>query len=372
MGEGEILVLNAGSSSLKFALFDRDLDGDLREHASGVAEIGAHALPDHGAALASVLKQLAARGVTPARLSAAAHRVVHGGETLRAPVRLTPASLAEIRACIPLAPLHNPHNLAAIDALSAAAPRLAQFASFDTAFHRTMPAVAARYALPNIPETRAIRRYGFHGLSYGALVRAWPGVTGTPLPRRLLAFHLGNGASICAIREGQSIATTMGFSPLDGLTMGTRPGGIGADAVLKLVEENGLPRTRNILLEESGLAGLSGGISDMRALLASPSPKARFAVDHFINWSIRHAGSLIAALGGLDAIAFTGGIGENAAEIRARILAGLDWAGVRAADTSSARLHAPGSRVAAWVIPAQEEKQIAREALGLIGEHDGQ
>jgi len=379
MGEGGILVFNAGSSSLKFALFDKD----LRALVSGMAEIGARGrlrvggaahsanLPDHGAALQAILVALAAQGVRPDTLDAAAHRVVHGGEALRAPVRLTPARLAEIRACTALAPLHNPHNLAAIDALSAAAPNLAQFASFDTAFHRTIPEVAARYALPDIPETHAIRRYGFHGLSYAALVTAWPRVTGTPLPPRLLAFHLGNGASICAIRDGQSIATTMGFSPLDGLTMGTRPGGIGADAVLKLVEENGLARTREILLQESGLSGLSGGISDMRTLLADPRPKARFAVDHFTYWNRRHAGSLIAALGGLDAIAFTGGIGENAGEIRTQILQGLDWAGVKTTPDQTPHLHSPDSDVAVWILPAEEEKQIAREALGLLGQGDG-
>ncbi len=380
MREGGILVLNAGSSSLKFSLFDSTLGASI----SGLAEIGVQGtlrinatttrrnLPDHPSALEAILTALAARGATPQHLGAAAHRVVHGGQALRAPVRLTPENLARIRACIPLAPLHNPHNIAAIDALAQRVPGLAQFASFDTAFHRTIPEVAARYALPDIPETAGIRRYGFHGLSYGALVRAWPGVTGTPLPRRLLAFHLGNGASICAILDGRSVATTMGFSPLDGLTMGTRPGGIGADAVLKLVEENGLPRTREILLGESGLAGLSGGLSDMRALLASPTQKARFAIEHFTYWSRRHGGSLMAALGGLDAIAFTGGIGENAAEIRADILAGLDWAGVETdASATGPRLHGPDSRVAVWIIPAEEEKQIAREALNLLRQGDG-
>ncbi|MCP5038853.1 MAG: acetate kinase, partial [Rhodobacteraceae bacterium] len=279
-GDGDILVLNAGSSSIKFALFD----SDLQETLAGLAEIGKAGrltiagvvselpLPDHRAGLQAILAALAKRGVRPENLRAAAHRVVHGGEVLTSPVHLTPQIRQQIAACIPLAPLHNPHNLAAIEALTDLAPNLPQFASFDTSFHSTNPAVATRYALPDIPETDGIRRYGFHGLSYASLVRTLPNLTGAPLPPRLLAFHLGNGASLCAIQDGQSIATTMGFSPLDGLTMGTRSGGIGGGAVLKLVEENGLARTREILHFESGLSGLSGGKSDMRHLIDDPSP----------------------------------------------------------------------------------------------------
>ncbi|MCB1376461.1 MAG: acetate/propionate family kinase, partial [Rhodobacteraceae bacterium] len=188
--------------------------------------------------------------------TAAAHRVVHGGLNLTAPVRLTPAIRAEIAACSPLAPLHNPHNLAAIDALAEIDPNLAQFASFDTSFHATNPEVATRYAIPRMEETKGIRRYGFHGLSYASLVHHLPLISGTPLPRRLLAFHLGNGASLCAIEDGKSIATTMGYSPIDGLTMGTRSGGIDANAVLRLVEDHGLEETRAILNFDSGLRGL--------------------------------------------------------------------------------------------------------------------
>lgn len=375
--KGGILVLNAGSSSLKFCLFDSGLD----EKISGLAEIGPNAsltldgvrqpceLPDHRAGLAAILAVLKAAGVTPETLSAAAHRIVHGGDRLRAPARLTPEIHAEITACIPLAPLHNPHNLAAIDALADMAPSLAQYVSFDTGFHAQNPEFATRYALPDTAETRGIRRYGFHGLSYGALVHLWPNATKSALPQRLLAFHLGNGASLCAIKNGISVATTMGYSPVDGLTMGTRTGGIGAGAVLKLVEDHGLERTREILHNESGLAGLSGGQSDMRSLLADPSPEARFAVTHFTYWCARHAGSLIAAMGGLDALAFTGGIGENASVIRADIMAHLGWAGVDfdpAANTNNAsRLHSKDSKVAIWTLPAQEERMIARDAIAL-------
>jgi len=374
-----VLVLNAGSSSIKFAVFD----SDLNERVSGIAEgIGGAShlrigdqtreIPfiDHRAALGAVLEALKPHGVTPGTLRAAAHRVVHGGRKLTAPVRITADVLAEINSCTPLAPLHNPHNLAAIETLSELAPGLPQFASFDTSFHATNPDVATRYAIPRMMETKGIRRYGFHGLSYASLVQSLPEVSGQKLPSRLLAFHLGNGASLCAIRNGQSIATTMGYSPLDGLTMGTRSGGIDANAVLRLVEENGLERTKAILNHESGLLGLSGGKSDMRNLMVDPSADSAFAIEHFCYWSLRHAGSLIAAMEGLDAIAFTGGIGENAIGVRAHILRGLEWLGVRldvdANHARKTRLHAETSKVAVWVVPAQEERMIAIDALSLM------
>ena len=303
-------------------------------------------------------------------MRAAAHRVVHGGRKLSHPVRLTPDVRAEIDACSPLAPLHNPHNLAAMETLSEMVPDLPQFASFDTAFHTTNPDVATRYAIPRMMETKGIRRYGFHGLSYASMVQSFPEVTGEKLPARLLGFHLGNGASLCAIRNGQSIATTMGYSPLDGLTMGTRSGGIDANAVLRLVEEHGLARTKAILNHESGLLGLSGGKSDMRNLMLDHSADANFAIEHFCYWSLRHAGSLIAAMEGLDAVAFTGGIGENAVTVRAMILRGLEWSGVRmdpdANHRGATRLHSETSKVTCWVIPAKEERMIARDALTLL------
>ncbi len=378
-GRDLILVINAGSSSIRFALYDRELAPVLRGMAAGIGGesslklgdvIERRDLPDHAAALAAILEALAARGLGPERLAAAAHRVVHGGSELVAPVRITPEVREVIASCTPLAPLHNPHNLAAIDALARLRPDLPQFASFDTAFHATNPEVATRYAIPMSPETRGIRRYGFHGLSYASLVRRLPAISGAPLPRRLLAFHLGNGASLCAILEGRSIATTMGYSPLDGLTMGTRAGGIDANAVLRLVELHGLERTRRILNNESGLLGLSGGTSDMRQLLLDPRPEAAFAIEHFIYWTLRHAGSLAAALEGVDAVAFTGGIGENAHEVRGRLLEGLRWLGLEpdaaANRAGGPRLHRPGSAVAAWVVPADEEGEIARHALALL------
>jgi acetate kinase len=378
--DGAVLVLNAGSSSIKFAVFDRT----LTEQLSGLAaEIGGASflkigdrqdhIPfiDHKSALQAVLAALETRGFGLDRLQAAAHRVVHGGRKLTQPVRISPDIRAEIAACSPLAPLHNPHNLSAIDTLAELAPDLPQYASFDTSFHATNPEVATRYAIPKMIETKGIRRYGFHGLSYASLVDRLPDLSGAPLPSRLLAFHLGNGASLCAIHNGQSVATTMGYSPLDGLTMGTRSGGIDANAVLRLVEENGLERTKAILNHESGLLGLSGGKSDMRKLMLDHTADSDFAIEHFCYWSLRHAGSLIAAMQGCDAIAFTGGIGENAVGVRARIVQGLEWLGARldpdANHQRKARLHAESSRVQIWRVPAHEEEWIAKDALTLMG-----
>ena len=368
----DVLVVNAGSSSIKVVLFGPDL---ARRSAATVTEIGgaarisgrACAAPDHLAALALCLAEM---GVTPDRLAAAAHRVVHGGADLQAACRVTPQIEARIEACVPLAPLHNPANLTAIRALAALAPGLPQYASFDTAFHATNPDVALRYALPPQAEAMGLRRYGFHGISYASLVARWPVLTGGPVPHRLLALHLGNGASLCAIRDGVSVATTMGYSPLDGLTMGTRTGAIDGNAVLRLAEVYGIDGASRILNRESGLLGL-GGASDMRALHAAQTPEARFAIAHFCYWAVRHAGSMIAAMGGLDAVAFTGGIGENDVAVRAEIMAGLDWTGLRleagASPQNAARLHSDASHVAVWVVPADEERHIAAEALDLIG-----
>ena len=247
-----------------------------------------------------------------------------------------------------MAPLHNPANLTGIRALQRLAPDLAQYASFDTAFHASNPEVAVRYALPAEAEALGLRRYGFHGISYASLVRKVSEVG--PLPERLLALHLGNGASLCAILRGESVATTMGYSPLSGIPMGTRCGDIDGNAVLRLAEVHGVAMASDILNRGSGLLGL-GGASDMRGLQRSGSAEARFAVEHFVYWVTRHAGSMIAALGGLDAIAFTGGIGENDAGVRGRIVQGLAYV-------------AAGKPV--WVIAAEEERQIASEALALM------
>ena len=355
-----LLVVNAGSSSIKLAVFDAGLVELARAQVSEIAD-GSHFI-----ALQDGLQQL---GVALANLNGIAHRVVHGGAGLVTPCLVTPQVIAEIEACVPLAPLHNPANLMAIRAVAALAPDLPQYASFDTAFHATNPEVATRYAIPAADAALGIRRYGFHGLSYAALVQTLPKLSGAALPKRLLAMHLGNGASLCAILNGQSVATTMGYSPLDGLTMGTRAGGMDGNAVLRLAEIHGLDGAARILNRESGLLAL-GGASDMRALHRTGTPQAQFAVDHFCYWAVRHAGSMIAAMGGLDAVAFTGGIGENDHHIRARILDGLAWAAVdydAPANRQGAEcLHETGSNVAIWTVPAAEERQIALEAMALM------
>jgi acetate kinase len=367
-----ILIVNAGSSSLKAGAFGPDL---TQAASLTVAEIGgaarlegkAVAAPDHAAAMALVLDRLAEQGWPLPRLTAAAHRIVHGGAGLTAPCRLTPAVIAEIEALVPLAPLHNPANLAAIHALAALAPTLPQYASFDTAFHASMPPVARRYALPPRAEALGLQRYGFHGLSYAAMVAGWQG----PLPARLLAYHLGNGASAAAILNGRSVASSMGYSPLDGLTMGTRTGGIDGNAVLRLAEVHGIEGAARILNRESGLKGLAGA-SDMRVLAAAGTPEAAFARDHFAYWAVRHGGSLVAAMGGLDAVAFTGGIGENDAGIRAAIVEGLGFLGVTLDPAANAAgqtdIQSPRSRVAIRLVPAREERQIAQEALTVMAE----
>ena len=355
-----LMVINAGSSSIKLAVFDSGLKEVAR---SQVTEIAAGR---HAAALAHGMKKA---GVNLADLAGVAHRVVHGGMRLNAPSRVDAAVIATIEDYVELAPLHNPANLMGIQAVATMMPDLPQFASFDTAFHATNPDVATRYAIPAGDAALGIRRYGFHGLSYAALVQALPQLSGAPLPKRLLALHLGNGASLCAILNGQSVATTMGYSPLDGLTMGTRAGGLDGNAVLRLVKVHGLDRAAEILNHGSGLLAL-GGASDMRALAKAGSAEAEFAIDHFCYWAVRHAGSMIAAMGGLDGIAFTGGIGENDANSRARILDGLAWAGASfdgaANRAGAACLHKTGSDVAIWTVPAMEERQIASEAMALM------
>lgn len=347
-----ILVLNTGSSSIKAAVFTSDLSQVAAADVSGLREGGsaalkhngtASALPtaDHAAGIAAILSALAAHPI-----AAVAHRVVHGGTTLTAPTLITPDVIAIIESNVPLAPLHNPPALAGIHAITAARPNLPQYASFDTAFHATQPDVATAYALPKAQRDAGLRRYGFHGLSYAAMVTHF----GTELPPRLLALHLGNGASLCAILNGRSVANSMGYSPLEGLTMGTRTGNIDGMAVLRLAKEIGIDEAATVLNTRSGLTGLAG-TNDMRALLASDTAEARFAVDHFCYWAARHAGSAIVAMGGLDALAFTGGIGENAPEIRDRITAHLACFGP----------------VPVHVVPAAEERQIAADALAAMG-----
>lgn len=349
-----LLVLNTGSSSIKLSLFRADLTEVLEGAVSGIGGAAQLALGDvrqqrriatHAEGITAILEALADHGIAAADLTAAAHRVVHGGTALTAPARLDATAIAAIEANIPLAPLHNPPALAGIHAVSQALPDLPQYASFDTAFHADQPALATAYAIPEHWRGEGLRRYGFHGLSYAGMVAQF----GDALPHRLLALHLGAGVSLCAIRDGKSLATSMGYSPLSGPTMATRSGDIDGMAVLRMAEEIGIDATGHLLNKHSGLAAL-GGTSDMRQLLSEDSDRARFAVDHF-TWTVTHqAGALIANMGGVDAVAFTGGIGENSKEIRQRIMDRLAWLGP----------------LPVHVILAEEERQIARDALALI------
>lgn len=359
-----LLVVNAGSSSLKLAVFDAGL---TRTAEARLERIGAGGPASHAEALQEGVGRM---GLDLSLLSGAAHRVVHGGAQAAGACRITGQTLAMIRAAVPLAPLHNPANLTGIEAISALAPDLPQFASFDTAFHAANPAVATTYALPLAERQAGLRRYGFHGLSYAALVHRLGQTVAPALAQgRILALHLGNGASLCAINQGKSVATTMGYSPLDGLTMGTRAGSIDGNAVLALARRHGIAGAERVLNHQSGLLGL-GGSADMRSLAADPSAEAAFAIDHFCYWAVRHAGSMVAAMGGLDAIAFTGGIGENDGRVRARIVEGLSFLGA-AIDSGANSAHEfniqeTHSNVAIWIVSAEEERQIAREAMAIM------
>jgi len=389
-----LLVLNAGSSSLKFGVYAIADDDDLALLSRGqIAGIGAKprfaasdatghgledaagplpAIPTHAAALAFLLQWLKKTG-NGASLAGAGHRVVHGGTAFAQHCRLTPAIVEQLAALEPLAPHHQPHNLAAIRSLSQLMPDVPQVACFDTAFHATQPPEARRLALPRDYEAQGLLRYGFHGLSYEFVAQRLRDLSDGHLPERLVIAHLGNGASMCALRGGRSIATTMGFSTLDGLVMGTRVGSLDPGAILHLLRSDGLKpkQLEDLLYNKSGLLGLSGISSDMKTLLASNDPHAREAVDQFCYAIVRHLGSLSAALGGLDALVFTGGIGENAAPIRARVCEGAAWLGLvydpQANDAGGPAISHVKSAVSAWVIATDEERIIARHTRHLLG-----
>ena len=353
-----ILVLNAGSSSLKFALIE--IDTGL-VHVSGNEALGLDGLDG---ALGRALTALPP-GVDIAGIG---HRVVHGGDRFTASACIDAQVLSAIADCSRLAPLHNPANLAGINAAQSRFPDLPQVAVFDTAFHHTCPPVATRLAIPRQWHEAGIRRYGFHGLSYESVVARLPEVTGS-MPARAVVAHLGAGASLCAIRDGVSIATTMGFTPLDGLVMATRCGSIDPGAVLHLVLRVGLSAAavETMLTRESGLLGVSGISGDMRVLLESADPRAEQAVELFCERAAREIASLATALGGLDAVVFTAGIGAHAPEIRARITHKLAWLGLEL-DAAANAAHGPrisvgASRVAGWVIPTDEQGVIAAHSL---------
>jgi acetate kinase len=383
-----ILTLNAGSSSIKFALFDRA--GTLERpvlsgQADGLGRRGRLVLRDgagrahldaalqsatHAEALRAALQALDAAAI--GEVSAVGHRVVHGGTRFDGPRRVDPGTMAEMAALLPLAPLHQPHNLAGIRAAAATFPGVPQVACFDTAFHRTMPEVHQRFALAQVWHDKGIRRYGFHGLSYESIARQLRAQDGDGTGARVVVAHLGNGASMCALAGGRSVATTMSFSPLDGLPSGTRCGRIDAAAVLHLVASEGLgiDAVSQLLSRESGWLGLSGLTGDMRELLASEAPAARLAVDHFVEQVLRELAGLAASLRGLDAIVFTGGIGENAAGLRARVLREAAWLGVEldaeANDRAPGRISTARSPVQAWVLRTNEESVIARHTAAVV------
>lgn len=362
--ERVILTLNAGSSSIKYALFDSV--GDLTRAAqSGQVEgIGTRDGPaDHQAALA----ELMARIDDDARIVAVGHRIVHGGTRFAAPCLIDETVIAEIAALVPLAPLHQPHNLAAVHAAHRAFAGIPQVACFDTAFHHDMPEVHQRFAIPDELFRHGIRRYGFHGLSYESIVAQLHAQHPEIVRGRLVIAHLGNGCSMAALKEGRPITTTMSFSPLDGLTMGTRCGRIDAAVVLHLQQQVGwsVEEVSKLLHRGSGLLGLSGLSSDMRELEAAAATGhagAQRAIDHFVEQALRELAGLAAALRGLDALVFTGGIGEYSALIRERITAQAGWLGIQP-ERAGQGLGAP---VHVLVLRTDEQAVIAHHVQKIV------
>ena len=386
-----LLVINAGSSSIKFAVYQKDsasapLVADAAGQLDGIGsqpgftvkgaqgqvladcKFSADDVHNHSGAIL-IIRSWLLEYIRGGTLLAAGHRVVHGGQHYSAPVLIDTKVLMELEDLIPLAPLHQPHNLAAMRALLEIMPTLPQVACFDTAFHRTQPDVAQRYAIPRRFTDAGVRRYGFHGLSYEYIVSILPELDAALATARIIVAHLGNGASLCAIQSGRSIATTMGFSPLDGLVMGTRCGSIDPGVLLYLMDHYNMDAQaiEQLLYYQSGLLGVSGISSDMRTLLASDDPQAKEAIDLFVYRVGREIGSLTAALGGLDALIFTGGIGEHAAEIRAKICRQVKWLGLElddsANDAQAVGISTDSSKLSAWVVNADENLMIAQHTL---------
>jgi acetate kinase len=386
-----ILVLNSGSSSVKLAVFGVQR-GELVLALHGQVE-GLYTMPrfeardpagrvvaeqswdrvtlGHDGAV-EYLGDFLQHHLKNHRLVGVGHRVVHGGLAYTAPVRVEAKTLAALERLVPLAPLHQPHNLLPIDKFLKRTPDLPQVACFDTSFHRANPDVAQRFALPAELHDAGVQRYGFHGLSYEYIATELPRVDARAAAAKTIVLHLGNGSSMCAMDAGQGVATTMGFTTTDGLAMGTRCGALDPGVILYLIDERRMDvrAIERLLYNESGLLGLSGISSDMRTLLASTAPSARLAIDVYVYRIRRELGSLAAALGGLDAVVFTGGIGENASPIRARVCQDAAWLGVQldaaANAKGGARISAPGSRVSAWVVPTNEELMIARHTQRVL------
>ena len=388
-----IVVINAGSSSIKFSLFDGPslqpaLRGKIENLYAGVtrfiaqdaqgATVGARSWPDapidHEAGM-RFLFDFAQTHLEGRRVAAVGHRIVHGGVAYSGPRLLDRAVVAELEQLVPLAPLHLPHNLAPVRSMMALAPEVPQVGCFDTAFHVGQPPQAQAFALPARITQLGVRRYGFHGLSYEYIASRLPQADPGLARAKVVAAHLGNGASMCAMSAGRSVASTMGFTAVDGLPMGTRCGDLDPGVVLYLIEELGMDvaSVQKLLYQESGLLGVSGISADMRTLEASDDPRARAAIDLMVYRIGRELGSLAAALGGLDALVFSGGIGENSVALRAAVCRDAAWLGVEldaAANDANprgvARISAAASKIAVWVVPANEELMIARHTLAML------
>ena len=386
-----LLVINAGSSSIKFAIYQIDTSlTELIANATGQIEgignqpnltinsfeglllvnrkLSVNEVHDHTSAITLMLDWLR-NYLADGTLLAVGHRVVHGGQLYSTPILINATVLTELETLVPLAPLHQPNNLAIIDSILKSMPYLPQVACFDTAFHRSQPDVAQRFAIPRRFTEEGVRPYGFHGLSYEYISTVLPRLDPKLSNARIIVAHLGSGASLCAIHNGQSIATTMGFSPLDGLMMGTRCGNIDPGVLLYFMDHHkmNVHTVEQLLYYQSGLLGVSGISSDMRTLLASENPHAKEAIELFVYRIRREIGSLISALDGIDALVFTGGIGEHSPEIRSKICHKATWLDLElddyANETSSIRISTYNSRISGWVVPTDENLVIANHTL---------
>jgi len=387
-----IVTINCGSSSIKFTLFPADselrantilckgqidglgdeprfiaFDAAGNQFADERLETGA----THEEAL-EFLRRSLERRFPGRRLVAAGHRVVHGGTKYTAPVIVDEEVLADLEELVPLAPLHEPHNIAAIKAIAKLEPTLSQVACFDTAFHITQPPVASAFAIPRQLTEAGIRRYGFHGLSYEYIASVLPDYAGPSADGKVVVAHLGQGASMCAMEARRSVATTMGFTAVDGLPMGRRCGALDPAVVLYLISQKGMnvAAVTDLLYNHSGLLGVSGISGDMRKLQASNDPHAAEAIELFVYRITRELGSLVAALGGLDVLVFTAGIGEHSATVRERVCKRASWLGIELDPSANAaggpRITTTKSRVSAWVIPTDEDLMIARHTVKLV------
>lgn len=385
-----IAVVNAGSSSVKFGIYG--LDGDkpllLRGQVEQIGvspsltasdadgnELASRTFPTAGFGHAEAVNAITdvARELLPgSTVKGFGHRVVHGGTHFASPVEVSSEIISELERLIPLAPLHQPHNLAPIKAIAERTPSVRQVACFDTGFHQSQPAIAQAYAIPAELSESGIRRYGFHGLSYEYVSGKLREIAPDYADRKIIIAHLGNGASLCAIHHGRSVATTMGFTAIEGLVMGTRSGSLDPGVLIYLMDEKGLDARalESLLYKKSGLLGVSGISSDMRTLRASPDPKARAAIDLFVYRIIREIGSLSAALGGLDGLVFTGGIGQRDAKSRLEIVAGCAWLGADLNEEANAaatgKINAAESTIPIWVIPTDEERVIAQSTVAVL------